>query len=266
MDLAQLINEAYEKEEDKFPQKPRQYIGASIVGNPCDAYLAFVLRGFPDAKIGYRLRRIFRDGHRIEEDVIKDLKKTNVKVMENDPYTNKQWAYTLYGGHCVGHADGIVENKADESSMLLEIKSMNDNKFKEFSTKGVKYSHRNYYSQVQFMMGMSKMVECLFIAYNKNTSEYHSELVKYDEFHYYGLLARIELVLQGDARKISDKPSDWRCRGCFKREVCWEEREPEQTMKTCMNNTPTKDGKWVCQKGCHEACLEWKQYRPMPKT
>ena len=113
MDLAQLINEAYDKEEDKFPQKPRQYIGASIVGNPCDAYLSFVLRGFPDAKIGYRLRRIFRDGHRIEEDVIKDLKKTNVKVMETDPYTKKQWAYTSYGRQCVGHADGIVENKSD---------------------------------------------------------------------------------------------------------------------------------------------------------
>ena len=71
MKLAELINEAYEKQKD---EKPREYIGASIIGNDCEALIAFSLRGFPNDPIPYRLQRIFRDGHRIENDVIFDIK------------------------------------------------------------------------------------------------------------------------------------------------------------------------------------------------
>ena len=187
MNLAELINEAYDKEEKDKPESPRSYIGASIVGNPCEALIAYSLRGFPNNPIGHKLRRIFRDGHRIEDDVVRDIKKTGVAVMEKDPFTGKQWAFDGFGGHATGHADGMI-GPIDGDSMLLEIKSMNDNKFKEFSTKGVKYSHRHYYSQVQFMLGLGKLKECVFISYNKNTSDYCSEIVQYDEFFYNCLL------------------------------------------------------------------------------
>ena len=40
MKLAELINEAYEKQKD---EKPREYIGASIIGNDCEALIAFSL-------------------------------------------------------------------------------------------------------------------------------------------------------------------------------------------------------------------------------
>ena len=265
MNLADLINQAYEKEEKDNPQKARSYIGASIVGNPCEALIAFSLRGFPDSSIGYRLKRIFRDGHRIEDDVIKDIKKTGIAVMEKDPFTGKQWAFDGFGGHAVGHADGML-GPIDQDSKLLEIKSMNDNKFKEFSTKGVKYSHRHNYSQVQFMLGLGKLKECVFISYNKNNSEYHSELIRYDEFYYNDLCAKVERVLNGEAKKISDDPTDWRCRGCFKRDVCWEEKEVKQTMKTCKNYQPKLAGGWVCSLGCQEECQKWERFQPLPKT
>ena len=128
MKLAELINEAYEKQKD---EKPREYIGASIIGNDCEALIAFSLRGFPNDPIPYRLQRIFRDGHRIENDVIFDIKKAKVRVMEVDPFTGKQWAFQGFGGHAVGHADGMIED-AEGQSMLLEIKSMNDKKWTEF--------------------------------------------------------------------------------------------------------------------------------------
>ena len=264
MNLAELIDQAYDDEENKQEETPRNYIGASGVGNPCDAYLAFCLRGFPNSKLGFKLRRIFRDGHRIEQDVLKDIGKTSMKVIEKDPYTHKQWAYYSYGGHAVGHADGVIEDE-NGNSMLLEVKSMNERKFNEFEKHGVKYSHKNYYSQVQFMMGMSSMEECLFIAYCKNNSKYFSQIVPYDEFHYNELRTRIETVLRGEAQKISADSTDWRCRGCFKREVCWEEKEPKKEMRTCVNCKPKSDGKWECTKGCQGECQDWQPYQPLPK-
>lgn len=263
MKLAELINEAYEKQKD---EKPREYIGASIIGNDCEALIAFSLRGFPNDPIPYRLQRIFRDGHRIENDVVFDIKKAKVRVMEVDPFTGKQWAFQGFGGHAVGHADGMIED-AEGQSMLLEIKSMNDKKWTEFQKKGVKFSHRNYFSQVQFMLGLGKMDKCVFIAYNKNNSEYCSELIEYDEFYYNDLCAKVERILNGEARKIATDPTDWRCRGCFKRSVCWDEKEIEvKTLKTCKNYQPKADGKWTCENGCLTECLKWERYQPLPKT
>lgn len=264
MDVADLIERAYEK--DKPTDNPRSYIGASIIGNSCEALITYSLRGYPDTPLPGFLSRMFRDGHRIEDQVIYDMKKAGIDVMEVDPMNNKQWAYHSYGGHAVGHADGVVE-APDGSSWLLEIKSMNDAKFKEFKKNGVKSSHKNYYSQMQFMMGMAQFEKGVLVSYNKNNSQYHSEVIDYDEFYYQSLRQKVENVLNNEAKRISDDPSDWRCRGCFKRTSCWDLEEPkEKTMRTCANYQASLDGTWTCPNGCQKVCKAWEIWRPKPKT
>ena len=54
MNLAELINKAYEDEENLLKSQ-EAHIGASITGNQCEALIAFSLRGFPD-ELGYRLK------------------------------------------------------------------------------------------------------------------------------------------------------------------------------------------------------------------
>lgn len=262
IDVNQLVDQAYDNEDRK--EKSRAYIGASVVGGNCEASLALGLRGYPDTKPDPRLKRIFRDGHRIEATVVNDLKKAGLHVMELDPMTNEQWTYTAYQGHAIGHADGLIEYGGE--TMLVEIKSMNDAKFKECRSKTVRYSHPSYYGQMQFMMGLSKISKCLFVAYNKNNSEYLSEVVEFDEFAFAFLQERVERVLRGEARKISEDETDWRCRGCFKREACWHGLDPsEKTKRTCGHSKPTQGGEWECEKGCGEACESWTRYSPLPK-
>lgn len=258
-----LVDDAYEREQRK--EKLRTYIGASAIGGSCEAAIAYGFRGYPDTAPAPRLKRIFRDGHRIEETVIYDLKKAGLHVMEVDPMTGEQWTFTSYEGHAIGHADGLVE--VDGDTVLLEIKSMNDSKFKEYESKGVKHSHRHYYGQVQFMLGMSKIQKCLFVAYNKNTSDYFSEVIEFDEFEYESLNAKVETILSGNAKKVSVDETDWRCRGCFKFDACWRGKEPEDKSKrTCANAKPDKHGEWVCEKGCQESCTDWKIFQPIPKA
>ena len=63
-----------EEELDKIQidrGNPRQYIGASIIGNDCTAYIAYCLRGFPEDPIKPKMMRIFTLGHKIEDIVIR---------------------------------------------------------------------------------------------------------------------------------------------------------------------------------------------------
>ena len=88
MDITKLITEFWEKDEK---EKARAYIGASSVGHDCTAMLSFSHRGYPNNPPDQRLKRIFRDGHRIEYVVVSDLTKAGIHVMEKDPMTGKQW-------------------------------------------------------------------------------------------------------------------------------------------------------------------------------
>lgn len=262
MDITQKIKDYYQNEPDG---ETRAYIGASSIGHECTAMLAFSHRGYPNTPPDEQLKRIFRDGHRIEDLVIKDMTKAGIHIMEKDPMTGKQWRYTDYEGNAMGNADGIVELH-DGSSAILEIKSMNDQKFKEFMKKGIKTSHPMYYAQMQYLMGLSQCQKAVLVSYNKNNSQYHHEWVAYDIFYYNSLRQKIEDIINGLGRKLSKDESDWRCRGCFKREVCWHGKEPPQTKRTCGNAKAQIDSsEWVCSKGCTEECQDWVRYEPLQK-
>ena len=260
-DITDLIEQAFAKPRD---QKARQYIGASGIGQQCDASIAFSFRGYPDTPPESRLARIFRDGHRIEYDVVKDMRKAGLHVMEKDPMTGKQWRFEGYGGLVMGNADGLLE--IDGQTIGLEIKSMNDSKHKEFVRKGIKGSHPQYFDQMQFMMGLSGMTRFVIVAYNKNTSAYHHEYVDFDDFRFAFLTAKVERVLKNEAQKISEDESDWRCRGCFKRDACWHGAMPaEMTVRTCGNSYADNDGNMKCDVCDGNTCTDWKLYKPKPR-
>ena len=76
----------------RIEEKARQYIGASIVGNPCDALLAYNLR-FPNDEPTPDSKE-FNLGHILEDEIVKDLKKkAGVQVWEVDGLTGRQHTY-----------------------------------------------------------------------------------------------------------------------------------------------------------------------------
>lgn len=260
-DITNAIELAFEQEDRG---KPRQYIGASGIGQACEASIAFSYRGYPDTPPDSKLKRIFRDGHRIEYDVVRDMKKAGFHVMEKNPMTGKQWRYEGYGGLVMGNADGILE--IEGKTVGLEIKSMNDAKHKEFVKKGVKSSHSQYYDQMQFMMGLSGIGQFVLVAYNKNNSLYHHEYVDFDEFRFHYLLTKVERVLRNEAKKIATDESDWRCKGCFKRDACWHGAMPEErSVRTCGNSYADIDGNLHCDKCGGQSCKDWTVYKPLQK-
>ena len=227
--------------------KPRAYIGGSNVGGPCDAALGFSLRGFPDDEPPPKTQRIFALGHKLEDLIVADLQRSKLTVLDRDPVTNRQFAYSLYGGHIRGNIDGQIELPSGELA-LLEIKTMNAAKWRAFVKKGVAVSHPNYMDQMQTYMGMGGFQKAVLIGYNKDTSEYHAEAVDFDELHYHALMARAERIMGGHAPKVSQDPEDWRCRFCFKRGACTGDKTPVKDCATCLHSLAQDDGRWFCTK------------------
>lgn len=260
-----LIDEAYGKDADQFPSRT---ISAGAIGNPCLAFLELNLRSFPDSVVSPKSRRIFRDGHRIEADVLADLKKAGLNIVDRDPMTGKQITYLAYGGHVKAKADGIIEY-SDGTTRLLEIKSMNDANWTKFKKQGLRVSHPKYVAQVMLEMGMGGVGTSLVVGYNKNTSEYHSEVIVFDEFEYFALMAKAELVLRGEAARIADDQSDWRCRGCFKKSACWEGKAGDPSCRNCKHAAPETRGGWTCKLTRAEAtevCPKWELFSVREKA
>lgn len=265
LEVVKRIDDGYEQQRR---EKARDYIGASGIGAACDAELAYGLRGFPNTEPDPRLKRIFRLGHMLEDEVVKDLKeRADVRVWEVDSLTGYQYTYEELGGHVVCHMDGHIELD-DGELRVLEIKSMNDASFKKFKKDGVKFSHPRYFAQVQMMMGMSQIPTSFFISVNKNTSEYHAEIVEFDELEFGYIKERVERILANKARKVSHDETDWRCKGCFKRGVCWEGMDVEVACQTCTHAIAKPTGDWHCIKHDRDAyntCKDYSIYEPLPK-
>ena len=245
-------------------QKPRRYIGGSNIGGQCDAALGYSLRGFPDDEPAPKTQRIFALGHKLEDLIIEDLKRSEITVLDRDPETNWQFAYQKYGGHIRGNVDGQIELDDGELA-LLEIKSMNAAKWRAFVKKGVAESHPQYVAQMQTYMGLGGFQKAVLLGYNKDTSEYHCEVVEFDLIEFHALMARAERIMGGHAPRVTDNEDDWRCKFCFKRGACREGRLPDKDCATCLHSLAQDDGRWYCtakQETAQELCDEYTVWEP----
>jgi CRISPR/Cas system-associated exonuclease Cas4 (RecB family) len=266
--VLEAIDTGYQKQDRG---EARQYIGASMAGTDCVAQLALSLRGFPDVSIDPQLQRIFFAGHKIEDWVLYDLRKrADLRVWEKDDMTGRQHRREWLNGHVVCNADGIVDFEDGTGQAILEVKSMNDNNFGNFKRNGVKSSHRKYYRQMTMMMAMFQIEQSFFIAYNKNNSEYHAQLVTFDQEEWDEMYVKIQSALEGQAGRVASVPNDWRCKSCFKRESCWsQEVDVNPACHFCKHSFANQNGGWTCNltnKETTDPCDKYVQFRPEPRV
>lgn len=269
--LVLRIDEAYMNEP---VQSPRRYIGASSMGE-CEAEIAFNLRGFPGAKPEPRIARIFKLGHALEDMVLGDLKLAGYRVYPTDPATGQQWTYTAFGGHVVCHLDGIVwlepmpEWDIPRAKAVLEVKSMNKSMFAKLQREGVRNSHPKYFNQMQVCMMLAGLEWAMLVAYCKDNSDYHIEIVALDQLTVSHLELMIHHALTNQARKVSDVPSFFKCKLCFKRQVCHGEVDVPRCCATCQHAIAHKSGGWLCTLSdevnyADDVCQGYSRYTPLP--
>lgn len=252
--------------ENAPPEKQentRGYLGMSGLGGSCTRKTWLGWRFASPKIIDPRSKRIFERGDLEEKRIITDLKKFGMEVFRRDDCGNKfeltgevgeeQEHLVGFAGHAAGHPDGRVIGviEAPKTEHLLEIKTMNDARWKKCEKDGVKVSDPTYYSQVNRYMERMDLRRCLFISTNKNDERRLYERIKFDQEESEKLIRLEQDIITSDVPHGQKFKRSWfECRNpkfsCAHFDVCHNDKAPVKTCRSCEHVDLATEGKWLC--------------------
>ena len=229
-------------EAENAGQPPREYLGGSRLGVPCNRALQYEYARAPKddgADFSGQLLRIFAAGHAFEDLAIGWRRGAGF-----DLYTTRgnrpdggQFGFSVAGGRIRGHVDGIINAGPDGllpgCPALWECKSLNAKSWKDTAKRGLAVSKPVYAAQIAvyqaYMEGSVPGISenpALFTAINKDTAELHHELVPFD-----GALAQtasdkaVRIIKATEAGellpRIAQSADFHECRFCAWADRCW---------------------------------------------
>lgn len=218
---------------ERRAETPRDYLGASRIGEPCARRLAFEITATPaDAGRGFdgRALRIFAAGHVFETLSIRWLRAAGFDL-RTERRDGGQFGFTTANGRIRGHIDGVIVGGPDVNlpwPALWEHKALNARSWEELVKKGLKIAKPLYWAQVQIYMAYLDVPVTLFSALNKNTQELFHEAVPFNPADAQALSDRAVTILRAvDAQELPPRvaatPDHWQCRFCDYAGRCWEQ-------------------------------------------
>lgn len=250
--IAALVYEQYEKRNAL--EKPRAYLGGSVVGKECARALWYGFRWARREQFDGRTLRLFQTGHMAEGRFVADLRSIGCEVWDCDPRTGRQFTYKDHGGHMQGSLDGVAVGvpSGGKHPHLLEFKTHSAKSFAELKKKGVKAAKYQHFAQMQVYMGWAKLPRALYVAVNKDDESLYFERLEFDSVEFEKLRVKAERVIFTDQppARISDDPKYYLCNWCTFKEVCHGRQVPDVSCRTCVHATPepTGDARWSCAK------------------
>ncbi|MBE7183847.1 MAG: hypothetical protein INR68_05530 [Methylobacterium mesophilicum] len=223
-------------------EAPREYLGASRLGHPCERALQFEFAHAPKdegASFDGRTLRIFGIGHALEDLAVRWLRSAGF-----DLYTRRgnrpdggQFGFSVAKGRIRGHVDGVIAAGPPGLGLrvpaLWECKTMNARNWRETVANGVVVAKPIYAAQVAIYQaymeasipGVSEH-PALFTAINKDTAELHHELLPFDADLAQRMSDRAVRVLAAtDAGellpRVAREPDFHACRMCPWSKRCW---------------------------------------------
>jgi hypothetical protein len=189
--LSRLINREIDRAliTERALEVKHDYLGASVLGDPCDHRLAYRYAGVEEDGIDGRRLRIFEAGHAFEGMLVRWLRLAGFDLRDLNPDTGKQFEFSA--GDVRGHVDGIIARGPDlgvSYPLLWEAKSLNDAGWGKLLHNGLEAANQIYFGQVQTYLsqlppivpygGVSpvRLKTCLFTALNKDTCALYHEL------------------------------------------------------------------------------------------
>lgn len=263
--IARQIFESYVKNEE--PE--RAHLGGSAIGADCArsvwlgwrwAVERIYGKRHPDDPVREkgRMLRLFKRGHREEPVFIGDLRAIGLDIHEFNPRTGKQWRYKDLAGHFGSSLDGKVyglQSIPKAQAALLECKTYALQYFNELITADtVKVGMPKHYAQMQVYMHLAGLRWALYIAVCKDNDDLYTEIVEYDQTHAERMMMRAQNIVGSPEppERISQDPTNWKCKMCDKWRQCQGKEMPLVNCRTCAFATPVTDrgdnGIWRCEK------------------
>ncbi len=215
-------------------QRPRDYLGASRIGEPCARRLVYEFTKIPvdpGKDFEGRTLRIFEAGHVFEDLAIRWLRAAGLDL-RTEKRDGGQFGFETAGGRIRGHVDGVIVGGPEVGlawPVLWEHKALKASSWSDTSKKGVQISKPVYFGQMQIYMAYMGLGSALFTALNKDSCELYHEHVPFDPAAAQALSDKaVDVLRAADAGdllpRIATSPDFFLCRFCPFAARCWEDR------------------------------------------
>jgi hypothetical protein len=221
--LSITINELIELAEPP-EENVRQYLGASSVGSECFRKVQY--DWLVDPQHPARTRDIFARGHFFEEVSRQHLRRSGFRFAPNED------RFVAVDGLFRGHADGLLIGGPVLPGVgypcLWEHKCLGAKGWRSIERDGVEKAYLQYGVQVWLYQSYLGVTEhpALFTATNADTCERLHLLLPFNAEQAQAWSDRAVTVIEATLAaellpRITDDPTDWRCKMCGHRERCW---------------------------------------------
>ena len=222
--INQLINDLIEHAEPPS-ENHRQYLGASAIGSECLRQIQY--SWMVDPIFPVRTKTIFLRGHFFEDQMRRCLVAAGFRFAPP-----VRLRFETAGGLFRGHADGILiagpQLPALRFPCLWEHKCLKDKGWKAVERNGLTGLYTSYAGQVAIYQNYLDVIDhpALFSVTNADTCEQLHFLVPFDAQLAQAMSDRAVAVIKATKAgellpRITDDPSDWRCKMCGHRDRCW---------------------------------------------
>ena len=213
-------------------QRPRDYLGASRIGEPCSRKLVYEFTHTPTdpgREFTGGTLRIFAAGHQFEDLSIRWLRAAGFDLRTHDA-RGGQFGFETANGRIKGHIDGVIVGGPDVGitwPALWEHKALKASSWNDTVKHGVRASKPVYFAQMQIYMAYMDLPVALFTVLNKDTQALHHEVVPFDAIEAQLLSDKaVDVIQAADAGelppRISSHSDFYLCRWCAYARRCWE--------------------------------------------
>lgn len=246
---AHTLGAAIDAAHEARREPPRGYLGASVLGHPCDRFLWLSFRWAVVEDFDGRMLRLFRRGHMEEVTAVADLEAAGCVLS----HTGENQARVTLAGHVYGHADGIIESgvpEAPKTRHLFECKTHSLKSFDGLLKDGLRKSKPMHWAQMQVYMHGLGLTRGLYYAVCKDNDNLYIERIEYERNASKAFIERGERITTSARMPeplAGGGPSWYQCKFCPAYSHCWEGKPVERkSCRTCQFAVARHDGAWRC--------------------
>jgi hypothetical protein len=221
--INRLINELIERAEPAS-ENYRQYLGGSAIGAECLRKVQY--DWMVDPVFPARIKDIFERGHFFENVTRRHLIAAGFQFASDE-----RLRFETAGGLFRGHADGILTDGPQLPALrypcLWEHKCLKDKGWRAIERDSLVGLYAPYAGQLAvYQAYLDITTPALFSVTNADTCERLHFLVPFDAQLAQAMSDRAVAVIKATKTsellpRITEDPSDWRCKMCSHRDRCW---------------------------------------------
>jgi len=213
-------------------QTPRNYLGASLIGNPCSRQIWYAYKAYPKKPFEAETLWNFEDGHRTEDLIAARLRLLpNIELWTHDEQ-GKQFGFEYLGGKFKGHIDGVIRGliQAPKALHIWENKCSAEKKYNEFQNAKVKYGEKNalkhwnenYFIQAQLYMRFFNIDRHYMTVAKAGGRDVDSCRTEYQPEIAEKAIDKADKIInaQSEPQRISENADYFVCRFCDYAEIC----------------------------------------------